>query len=302
MQPKTSPAAPAKGLEDIVPPGARAEKVAGDFQFTEGPIWDGGALLFSDIPADTIYKYTPGSSGARPVVFRKPSGQTNGNTLDYQGRLLSCEHKNRRVSRTEAGGAVVTIAERYEGKRLNSPNDVVVRSDGSIFFTDPPYGLPNQTEGKEMDCNGVYRLSPKGDALVLLVRDFVRPNGIALSPDEKRLYVNDTEKGHIRVFDVQKDGSIKNGRVFAEGIKIKGQAGAPDGMKMDTRGNVYCTGAGGVWVFTTTGELMGKIACPEVPANLGWGDADRKTLYLTAQTGLYRIRLNVAGLRAGPRR
>lgn len=288
-------AAARKSLEEIVSPDARIEKVAGDFRFTEGPVWDGDNLLFSDIPADTIWKYTPGT--LRPLVFRQPSGQANGNTLDPQGRLVTGEHKNRRVSRTEKDGRVVTLAERYDGKRLNSPNDVVVRSDGSTYFTDPPYGLPNGTEGKELEFNGVYLISPQG-RLTLLVRDFVRPNGLALSPDEKLLYVNDSQEGHIRVFEVQEDGTLAKGRLFAE-LKAPGKDGVPDGMKVDIRGNVYCTGPQGVWVFTPRGELLGKIIPPEVPANVGWGDADYKTLYMTARTGLYRIRCNIAGVRPG---
>ena len=230
-------------------------------------------------------------------MFRRPSGETNGNTRDRQGRLISCEHKNRRVSRTEKDGKVVALAERYEGKRLNSPNDVVVRSDGSIYFTDPPYGLPNGSEGKELDFNGVYRIAPDG-TLSLLVRDFVRPNGLCFSPDEKRLYVNDTQQGHIRVFDVARDGTLGAGRVFAE-LKDPGKPGAPDGMKADVRGNIYCTGPGGVWIFAPDGTLCGKIIAPEVPANVGWGDRDNKTLFLTAQTGLYKIRCKIAGVRAG---
>ncbi|MCW3978330.1 MAG: SMP-30/gluconolactonase/LRE family protein, partial [Candidatus Bathyarchaeota archaeon] len=192
---------------------AAVEKVAGGFEFTEGPVWvPDGYLLFSDIPASTIYRWTPGSVSAE--VFRAPSGRSNGLTLDREGRLLACEH-DRRLSRTEGDGSVVTLAERYEGKLLNSPNDVVVRSDGSIYFTDPPYGLPRQEEGRELDFNGVYRLAPDG-ALTLLDDSFDRPNGLAFSPDERVLYVNDSRRGHIRAFDVRADGTLSNGRVFAE--------------------------------------------------------------------------------------
>jgi gluconolactonase len=292
---QTAGAAKTNALAEIVTPGTPVEKVAGGFRFTEGPVWDGGSLLFSDIPADTLFKYVPGVP--KPDVFRRPSGQTNGNTLDSRGRLISCEHGNRRVSRTERDGTVKTIADQFENKRLNSPNDVVVRTaDGSLYFTDPPYGIGKEQE--ELGFYGVYRIAPDG-TLTLLIRDFVRPNGLAFSPDEKRLYVNDSETGHIRVFDVAKNGTLGKGRVFAGGIKIDGKPGVPDGMKVDVRGNVYCTGPEGVWVFSPKGELLGKIPCPETPANIGWGDRDLKTLYITAQTGLYRVRCNVSGVRAG---
>ena len=270
---------------------AVVEKVAGGFEFTEGPVWvPDGYLLFSDIPASTMYRWTPGSVSAE--VFRAPSGRSNGLTLDREGRLLACEH-DRRLSRTEGDGSVVTLAERYEGKRLNSPNDIVVRSDGSIYFTDPPYGLPRQEEGRELDFNGVYRLAPDG-ALTLLDDSFDRPNGLAFSPDERVLYVNDSRRGHIRAFDVRVDGTLSNSRVFAE-LREPGEQGVPDGMKVDVRGNVFCTGPGGIWVLDTTGEPQGVIGVPEVPANLAWGDDDLKTLYITARTGLYRMRLRTGG-------
>jgi gluconolactonase len=271
--------------------GYWVDLVASGFEFTEGPVWHpSGFLLFSDIPADTIYKWTP---PAQTEVFRRPSGNANGNTLDAEGRLITAEHKHRRVSRTEKDGKIVTLADRYQGKRLNSPNDIVVKSDGSIYFTDPPYGIKKEQE--ELEFYGVYRLAPDG-TLTLLVKDFVRPNGLAFSPDEKKLYVNDSEKGHIRVFDVSGDGTLANGRIFAE-LKDSSKAGVPDGMKVDVRGNVYSTGAGGVWVFSPEGNLLGKIEVPETSANLAWGDGDGKTLYITANKSVYRIRLQVAGVR-----
>ena len=282
------------GPAGIVAEGASVEKLAGGMQFTEGPVWDPrGFLLFSDIPADTIFRWAP--RGGEPAVFRKPSGQTNGNTLDRDGRLLSCEHQNRRVSRTEKDGKVVTLAERYQNKRLNSPNDIVVRRDGSIYFTDPPYGINRAQE--ELGYSGVYRLDKNG-TLTLLDKESPRPNGLAFSPDEKRLYVNDSQEGYIRVFDVNKDGTLANGRRFAE-LKDPGVRGGPDGMKVDTRGNVFCTGPGGVWVFAPDGTLRGRITTPEVPANVGFGGIDYKTLFITAQTGLYRVRLRTAGIRPG---
>ncbi|HZO88361.1 MAG TPA: SMP-30/gluconolactonase/LRE family protein [Chthonomonadaceae bacterium] len=275
---------------DIMPEGAQLEKVAGGFQFVEGPIWTHrGTLIFSDIPADTLYEW---KGSAPPDVFRKPSHNTNGNTLDRQGRLISCEHTSRRVTRTEPNGAVTVLADRYEGKRLNSPNDVVVKSNGDIYFTDPPYGI--KPEQEELGFYGVYRLTPHGK-LTLLVRDFVRPNGLAFSPDEKRLYIDDSERQHIRVFDVRPDGTLANGRVFADMHGDK--PGVPDGMRVDSRGNVYCTGSGGVQVFAPSGKRLGVIAVPEVAANCAWGDSDAKTLYITASTGLYRIHLKIAGAR-----
>jgi sugar lactone lactonase YvrE len=255
-------------LQAILDDNAQVEKVAGDFQFTEGPLWHPkGFLLFSDIPANTLYQWT---ANKKPEIFRLPSGNANGNTLDREGRLLSAEHGNRRVSRTEKDGTVVTLASQFEGKRLNSPNDLVVKSDGSIYFTDPPYGIKSEQE--ELGFYGVYRLAPDGK-LTLLVKDFVRPNGIAFSPDEKKLYVNDSEKGHIRVFDVKSDGTLENGQLFAE-LKDPSKKGVPDGMKVDQEGNVYSTGPGGIWVFSPSGNLLGILEVPEVAANLAWGWGD----------------------------
>jgi sugar lactone lactonase YvrE len=264
-------------------------KIAGGFEFTEGPVWHPeGFLLFSDIPANTIYKWTPNPA---IEVFRRPSGNANGNTLDLQGRLITAEHLYRRVSRTEKNGTITILASEYQGKKLNSPNDLVVKSDGSIYFTDPPYGI--KPKEAELSFSGVYRLTPDG-SLTLLVDDFMRPNGIAFSPDETKLYVNDSQEGHIRVFDVLPDGTITNGRLFAE-QKDPSQKGVPDGMKVDREGNVYSTGPGGVWVFSPSGTLLGIIAVPEVPANLAWGDRDYQTLYITARHSVYAIPVKIGG-------
>ncbi len=272
-------------MPNVIAPGAKVEKIAGDFGFIEGPVWrKEGYLLFTDIPRNRIMKWHPKDGVS---VFREPSEQANGLAIDAKGSLLACEHKARRVSRTEADGKVTTLVDKFEGKRLNSPNDLAFGRDGSIYFTDPPYGLPQQKEGKEMDFNGVYRLTPKGE-LTALVKDFERPNGIAFAPDRKTLYVADSAKRHVRAFDVKADGSLANGRIFAE---VPG----PDGMKVDVKGNLYATGQGGVWVFDKQGKKLGVIATPEIPANCGFGDADFKTLYITARTGLYRIRLQIAG-------
>ena len=276
-------------LEEILPPNAQVEKIAGGFEFTEGPVWHpDGFLLFSDIPANTIYKWQPEE---QPKIFRQPSGNANGNTLDNAKRLITAEHGNRRVSLTEKDGEITTLASHYQGKQLNSPNDLAVKSDGSIYFTDPPYGI--ETEQEELGFYGVYRLAPDGK-LTLLVDDFVRPNGIVFSPDETKLYVNDSEKGHIRVFDVQPNGTLDRGRLFAN-LKPPSKKGAADGMKVDIKGNVYSTGPGGVWIFAPNGELLGIIETPEAPANIAWGDRDYQTLYITARNGLYRIQLQIPG-------
>lgn len=280
-------------VQDILDDSAKLEKIAGDFQFIEGPIWHpDGFLLFSDIPANIIYKF---ASNQQVEVFRRPSGKANGNTLDKENRLLTAEHENRRVSRTEKDGKVITLADRYEGKRLNSPNDLVVKSDGSIYFTDPSYGISK--EQQELGFYGVYRLASDGK-LTLLVKDLVLPNGIAFSPDEQKLYVNNSEARYIAVYDVKPDGTVTNERLFAD-LKDASQGGVPDGLKVDLEGNVYSTGPGGVWIFSPDGKLLGKISVPETATNLAWGESDRKTLYITGSTSLYRIRLKIAGVRPG---
>lgn len=266
------------------------EKLAGDFQFTEGPIWQAdGSLLFSDIPANRIYRWAE-DAGAQ--VWREPTGNSNGLTLDREGRLIACEHSGRRVSRTEADGTVRAIASHFNGGKLNSPNDVVVKSDGVVYFSDPPYGI--KPEEREQPVNGVYRILTDG-ALELLVDDFDRPNGLAFSPDESILYIDDSPRRHVRAFDVRPDGTLANSRIIAD--MDHPQPGSPDGMKIDEEGHLYVTGATGVWVFEPNGELLGVVATPERPANCAWGDADRKSLYITAQTSLYRVRTKVAGAR-----
>ena len=282
-------------LLDLIDADAALEQLGTGCEFTEGPVWhaEDKFLLFSDIPANQMKKWTAEEGITN---FRVPSGKSNGLTYDKQGRLVTCEHANRRVSRTEADGTVVTIASHYEGKRLNSPNDVVVKSDGSIYFSDPPYGLTADygIEGEQdLDFQGVYRLSPDGQTLTLLVDDFDRPNGLCFSPDESILYIDDTERMHIRVFDVQPDGTIANGRVFAE---EEGEGAAPDGMKVDVHGNVYLTGPGGIWVFDTSGEHLGVIQTPERSANLAWGGDDWSTLFITASTSLYSVQCKVSGI------
>ena len=281
---------------DLIDADAQVEKLGTGCQFTEGPVWNsmGGFLVFSDIPANQMKKWAP-ESGI--INFRVPSGESNGLTYDRQGRLIACEHANRRVSRTEVDGEIVTIASHYDGKRLNSPNDVVVKSDGSIYFTDPPYGLTAEygVLGKqELGFQGVYRLSPDGDNLALLIDDFDRPNGLCFAPDESILYINDSSgRSHVRAFDVQPDGTIAYGRLFAD---VVGEGGAPDGMKADQEGNVYVTGPRGVWIFDASGKHLGVIETPEGATNFAWGESDWKTLYIAAKTSLYRVRCKVAGI------
>jgi len=285
-------------MERIAPGNPVVESIQGGFQFLEGPVWDRrrGVLIFSDIPGRTLYQYAP---GAGVSVYRADVPFPNGNTIDGQGRLITCEHVGRDVVREEADGTLTQLATRYDGRRLNSPNDVVLRGDGCIFFTDPPYGLqpPHGVPAeKELDFHGVYRLDPDG-TLTLLVDDFERPNGLAFTPDQRLLYIDDTARGHIRVFAVSDEGDLSADRVFAA---VQGEGrGRPDGMKVDREGNVYCTGPGGVWIFSPLAALLGKIRVPEQTANIAWGDEDWRTLYLTASTSLYRIRLAIPGIPVG---
>lgn len=261
------------------------EKVSGGYQFTEGPVWTPwGTLLFSDIPANRIHEI-----GEKPRVYREPSGNSNGLTFDLEGRLIACEHSTRRVTRTEKDGSLTVLAERFEGKRLNSPNDAVVKSDGSVYFTDPPYGIGKDQQ--ELEFQGVYRIRPDGK-IDLLVRDFDRPNGLCFSPDEKVLYIADSsDRRHIRAFRVAEDGTLCGGEEFAK----LAEGGVPDGMKVDAQGLLYSSGPGGVWVFDPSGKHLRTIPVPETPANLAWGDSDGRTLYITARTSVYKVRLPVGG-------
>ena len=292
-------------LDAIVPADYTIEKLDDGFVFIEGPVWveDPGYLLFSDVRGDTIYKWAPGAKSEpflTPVYTGPPPEEPrgigpNGLTVDGEGNLIISEHGNRRIARMPlAGGDRETLADKFEGKRINSPNDLVYHSSGALYFTDPPYGLQGQDESpeKELDFNGVYRLDPAGE-LTLLTRELSRPNGIALSPDENTLYV--ANQGKWMAYDVQPDGSVTNGRVFFDASDMEGPGGA-DGMKVDSAGNLYCTGPGGVLIFTPEGKHLGTIQPAEQPANVAWGDADGKTLYMTARTGLYSIRLNIQGL------
>jgi gluconolactonase len=320
-------------MDEVVSPNPKVFKLAEGFKFTEGPIWinkDGGYLLFSDPNANTIYKYVPaGNQDCKLSVFSTPSGYSgadiaeygqpgsNGLTLDPQGRLTINQHGNHRVVRDETDGTQTVLADSYQGKRLNSPNDLVYRSDGTLFFTDPPFGFPKffNDPRKQLGFSGVYSIY-KG-VLRLVSQDFTGPNGIALSPDEKYLYVGnwprsltgqelrkedepvseigDKHKAIMR-YEVQADGTLKNGKLFFDFTNAAGEDGL-DGIKVDQKGNLYVSAPGGVWVISAEGKHLGTIITPRHAHNMAWGDADGKTLYLCARTGLYRIRLNIAGVR-----
>jgi gluconolactonase len=292
-------------LDAIVPKDAQIEKLADGFTFIEGPLWrPSNVLWFSDVVGNVVRQWNP---DGKVTEILRPGGYDgaalpaggfvgpNGMTADKDGAVLICQHGNRRIARIDKDGKVTTLVDTFEGKKLNSPNDLVHRSDGSIYFTDPPYGLPKQDDdpAKELKFNGVYRLA--GGKLQLLVNDMTRPNGIALSPDEKTLYVanSDPNRKLWMRYDVAADGSVSNGKVFAD-VTAEKEDGLPDGLKVDSQGNVYATGPGGVWIFAPDGKHLGTIKPTEVPANCGWGD-DGKALYMTARTGLYRIKLAAAG-------
>jgi gluconolactonase len=277
-------------FQTIVPPGAKLEKLATGMKFVEGPAWlerDGGFLVFSDIPADELKKWTV-KDGL--TVFRKPSFNANGNTVDRAGRLITCEHSGRRVSVLDQNGVLRTLVDRFEGRKFNSPNDVVVKSDGTVWFSDPPYGL-RTGETKEQDGNYVFRFDPKTKTITLVIRDFAMPNGLCFSPDEKKLYVADSSNArHIRMFEVQPGGTLTGGGVFCQIDK-----GVPDGIRCDAEGRIFSSAGDGVHIFAADGKLIGKILVPETPANLCFGGADGKTLFITAQTSLYSIPLLVKG-------
>ncbi len=276
---------------DIVAPFSEIQKVVTGFIFTEGPIWieSEKCLLFSDIPDNKIWKL---DISGELNVFREPSSNSNGLTIDLKGRLIVCEHRNRRVTRIERDGSITILAATYNGLRLNSPNDVVVKNDGSIYFTDPPYGI--QKEQQEQPVQGVYRISPDCREIKLVSDTFERPNGLAFSPDEKKLYVDNSENDrYISVFNVNEDGTLSRGEIFHD-MDID-KPGHPDGMKLDQAGNIFCTGPGGVWVLDAQGNHLGTIVTPEQPSNCAWGDEDLKSLYITATTSIYKIRVTIAG-------
>lgn len=295
-------------FDKLIASDAKLEKVAGGYTWTEGPVWvkRGGYLLYADIPANAIWKFTPGKGA---TVFMQPSGWaekepfggkepgSNGMTVDAEGRVTVAGHANRNIWRIEADGKKTILADRFEGKRFNSPNDLVYAKDGSLYFSDPPYGLASQQDNdpkKELKVNGVYRLH--NGHLQLVVSDLTRPNGLAFSPDQKFLYVDcsDPAKKIWMKYEVKPDGTLANGKLFADATADK-REGSPDGMKVDREGNVWTTAPGGVWVFAPSGKHIGTIEFPEKTANLAWAD-DGRTLYVTASSGLYRIHTKIGGL------
>jgi gluconolactonase len=301
-------------FDKLIPPGAEMEILAGGFEWTEGPLWikDGGYLLFSVIPPNKVCKWKEGEGVS---IYLKPSGLTgpkdlrpepgsNGLILDPQGRLVLCQHGDRRMARMDAPLSApepkfTTLADKYDGKKLNSPNDGCYHSSGALYFTDPPYGLAKQTEDptRELDFQGVYRLGTDGK-LTLLTKDITRPNGIAFSPDEKTLYVgsSDPNKAIWMAYDVQADGTLGKGRVLVDETDRvkKGEKGLPDGMKVDVHGNIFATGAGGVHVFAPDGTLLGTLATGQATSNCAWGE-DGSTLFITADQYVVRIRTATKG-------
>jgi len=311
----------AAAADRIIPQNATLERVATGFTWTEGPVWVRGRLFFADITSNTIREWTP---GAGVKIFEQPSGYkgaepyggpepgSNGMTLDARGRLTVAGHAQRDLYRFESidpKGPVTILADEYNGKRLNSPNDLVYKSDGSLYFTDPPYGLRtqgDQDKEKQLTVNGVYRLAhalehkpgapPDHAALQLVVGDLPRPNGIAFSPGEKYLYVDSTEPKKIWMrYTVRPDGTLAEGKILYDATADQ-RPGAPDGMKVDVEGNIYSAGPAGVWIFSAEGKPLATILMPDRTSNVAWGGPDRKTLYITASSSVYRVRLNVAGL------
>ncbi len=265
--------------EDL--PAFHVERVASNLKFTEGPVWSReGYLLFSDIPADQILKLVPG--GGAHTVYRENSGGANGNIFDEKGRLYTCEEHARRVTRTDKKGVVEVLAERFEGKRLNSPNDIVVSRSGHVYFTDPAFGKAQET--RELDFFGVYHLTPKGE-LKLIAKPTGRPNGIAFSPNGHILYVANSDERNIRAYDVDRSGDTSNERVLVSGIE-----GVPDGLRTDEKGNLFVA-AKDIIVYSPEGKQTGKIPVPDVASNCAFGDADLQTLYITARTSVFRVRL-----------
>jgi gluconolactonase len=285
----------APGLERIVDLHQEIEELArgfgGERGPAEGPVWwqEGGYLVFSDIGNNRRMRWSPEAGVA---LVQEPTNEANGLTRDRQGRLVACEHLSRRVTRQDPDGSITVVANNYHGRRLNRPNDVVVKSDGSIYFTDPGLGRIES----ELDFCGVYRVSPDLGTIHVLVWDFVVPNGLAFSPDERILYVNDSRRGHIRAFDVEPTGLLarETDRVFA--ILQDDRVGVPDGMKVDREGNVYCTGPGGIWIFDPRGTHLGTIATGAQTTNVAWGDADWSTLYFTTWSTVGRIRTKIPGI------
>ncbi|HSS95788.1 MAG TPA: SMP-30/gluconolactonase/LRE family protein [Terriglobales bacterium] len=274
---------------ELISKDAKLDLVSTGMGFTEGPVWDpSGFVYVSDEVYNKIFRIYP--DGHKEEVISL--GDPDGNTYDEHHQLIDCASVLRAIIRIKPDGTYTVLADRYQGKRLNSPNDVVMGPDGAIYFTDPTSDLPKDQK-QELDFKGVFRLDANGDVR-LLTKDLTEPNGLAFSPDGKRLYVDDSSQKNIRVYDFQPDGSVKNGRIFGEEPGAKGE-GVPDGMRVDQAGNLYVTGPGGIWIWNPDGHHLGTIIVPEQPANLAWGDPDLKTLYITATTSLYKIKTNAVG-------
>jgi gluconolactonase len=307
-------------IDKIIPPGATMERIVTGFTWIEGPVWKDGRLFFAEIPSNSIRTWTPGKGVS---IFLQPSGYkgsapyggpesgSNGMTLDVRGRLTVAGHAQRDVYRFETldpNGPITILADTYKGKQLNSPNDLVYKSDGSLYFTDPPYGLPTQQDNdplKQLDVNGVYRIphaleqipetAPAREKLQLLVSDLTRPNGIAFSPDEKYLYVNNSQPKKIWMrYTVKPDGTLTDAKLLYDDTADT-RPGNPDGMKVDVEGNIYSAGPGGVWIFSPEGKALGTILMPGRVANVTWAGADRKMLYITGSEGIFRVHLKIAG-------
>jgi gluconolactonase len=274
---------------DLVPKNAKLELVSGGMGFTEGPVWDpAGFVYVSDEVLNKIFRIYPDGHKEELISL----GDPDGNTYDQHRQLIDCASVLRAVIRIKPDGTYTVLADRYQGKRFNSPNDVVTGPDGALYFTDPTSDLPKDQK-QELDFKGVFRLDSQGQ-VTLLTKELTEPNGLAFSRDGKRLYVDDSAQRNIRVYDFQTDGTLRNGRIFGEEPGAKGE-GVPDGMRLDRAGNLYVTGPGGLWVWDSDGHRLGTIMLPEQPANLAWGDADLKTLYITATTSLYKLKTNATG-------
>jgi gluconolactonase len=295
-------------LDALLPRDAKIEKLGENFDWSEGPIWikDGAYLLFSDVPMNMIYKWQEGKgvstyftpSGYTGTIPRGGEPGSNGLTVDSQGRVTSCEHGDRRVARLEKNGTKTTLADKYQGKRLNSPNDLIYKSNGDLYFTDPPYGLVENVKDpkKELAFQGVYRVTPNGD-ITLLTDELTRPNGLAFSPDEKTLYiaVSDPEKAVWMAYDVKPDGTLGKGRVFFDSTSlVKGRKGLPDGMKVDEKGNLFATGPGGIFIFSPDGKHLGTINTGQATANCAWGE-DGSVLYICADMYIARLKTSTRG-------
>jgi gluconolactonase len=285
---------------ELVDTSVPVERIGTGYVFTEGPVWDrrNNRLLFVDFRGDTVYEWIRGKG--EPMILRRPSSGNNGLTVDHEGRLLGCLAEPGHVCRTEADGSLTTLASEYEGRQLNAPNDLVVAADGSIYFTDTPYLPSGRMEGyRGVGCYGVYRIAPDG-TLSLLIDNLDPPNGLAISNDGSQLFVDATAHHAVHVWDLASDGTVSNGRLFAD-TRDGDITGRPDGMKIDVLGNVYVTAntENGIWVYGPDGTHLGFVETPEPPENCAWGDDDWQTLFVTARTSVYAIRMKVAGQSVG---